>query len=222
MSKLPETQYSLLMRLKASEDECSRDADWQAFVSSYEPFIYRYARRKGLQDTDANDLVQKVMVSVAKSISNWQPANESNGKPRFRNWLFTIARNHLLNALKVRSTNRGVGGTTQLQLLAQSIDPRAEEHQMDEDYRREAFLWAATRVRKQVKSLTWLAFWKTAVEGLDCQQVSLELETTVGNVYASRSRVLSRLKAEVGTFLAKEQVFRTDGYEELFRTEAES
>lgn len=221
MSSLPETQYSLLLRLKASEDEQNREADWQQFVECYEPFIYRYARRKGLQDTDANDLVQKVMVSVAKSISNWHPSDESNKKPRFRNWLFTIARNHLLNALKTRSAHYGVGGTTQLQLLAQSIDPKAEEHQIEGDYQREAFLWAATRVRKQVKALTWLAFWKTAVEGLDCQQAADELETTVGNVYASRSRVLSRLKAETSTFLATEQVFRTDGYEDLFRTEAE-
>ena len=221
MNSLPKTQYSLLMRLRASEDDEAREADWQAFVECYEPFIYRYARRKGLQDTDANDLVQKVMVSVSKSISNWSPTNESESQPRFRNWLFTIARNHLLNALKLQSKHGAVGGTTQLKLLAQSIDPRAEDQLVEEDYRREAFLWAATRVRSQVKSMTWLAFWKTAVEGLDCAQAAAELETTVGNVYASRSRVLSRLKSEAGRLLANEHVFRTDGLDDLYRAEAE-
>ena len=61
MGPSPDTRLSLILRLS---DPADADA-WRDFVSLYEPLIYQLARRKGLQDADARDLCQEVLLAVA-------------------------------------------------------------------------------------------------------------------------------------------------------------
>ena len=91
MTEFPETQSEVLARIQSPED---REA-WEGFVSMYRPVIYRMARRRGLQDADAKDLVQRVLVAVAGSISRWEKRNGI----RFRHWPRRVAKNAVLNAL---------------------------------------------------------------------------------------------------------------------------
>ena len=57
MQQIPDTRSSLILRLADNVD----GEAWDEFVEIYEPFIYRYARRRGLQDADARELVQDVL-----------------------------------------------------------------------------------------------------------------------------------------------------------------
>ncbi len=68
------------------------------------------------------------------------------------------------------------------------------------EYRRQVFRWAADRVREQVQSTTWEAFWQTAVEGRPVADVAVELGLAPGAVYVARSRVIRRLRREVETW----------------------
>ncbi|HJN10352.1 MAG: hypothetical protein QGG09_11400 [Pirellulaceae bacterium] len=52
MAQLPETRNSLLLKVR---DPADADA-WIEFAAIYRPVIYRLARRRGLQDADAEDL----------------------------------------------------------------------------------------------------------------------------------------------------------------------
>src|SRR5262245_8475014 len=95
MIETPLTRASLLVRIRDGSD---RDA-WQQFVEVYAPVVYRYARRRGLQDADAADLMQEVMRSVAAAAGrlDYDPTRGS-----FRGWLFTVTRNKLFNFLDRR------------------------------------------------------------------------------------------------------------------------
>lgn len=77
MTLFPETNETLIARVKDLAD----GASWTEFVGIYQPVILRMAKRRGMQDADALDIVQQVFVSVAKSIEAWEPIN---GGPPFR------------------------------------------------------------------------------------------------------------------------------------------
>lgn len=189
---IPETRASLIMRLPDAGDVVA----WDEFVAIYQPLVYRLALRKGLQPADAQEVVQEVMVAVSKAVTRFDP-HSSEG--RFRDWLFTIARNLMLNYL-TRPKHRpwANGGSGMWDLLQQQPDPTGEVSGLFElEYRRELFRWAAEQIRSEVQSRTWDAFWKTSVEGHSVEDTAENLGMTVGNVYIARSRVMARLRDRV-------------------------
>ena len=63
-----QTHPSLLLRVR---DEADAES-WALFVGTYAPLIHRYGRRRGLQDADAADLTQDVLVLVARAIRSFE------------------------------------------------------------------------------------------------------------------------------------------------------
>ncbi|MFO1020414.1 MAG: sigma-70 family RNA polymerase sigma factor [Planctomycetales bacterium] len=191
MSQIPETRASLILRLPSPEDRLA----WQEFVAIYEPFLYRYARRRGLQDADARELVQNVLLSVARAVERWTP-DPSRGK--FRSWLFKIARNQLLDLHSRHDRQpRSSGFSTFLNLLDRPALPSPfDERQLLLEHRRELFRLISSRVKRSVKETTWQAFWLTSIEQQAPEDVAQKVGLTVGGVYIARSRVTARLKAE--------------------------
>lgn len=191
MSSLPETRASLILRLPSPEDRLA----WQEFVAIYEPFLYRYARRGGLQDADARELVQNVLLSVARAVERWTPDTE---RGRFRSWLFKIARNQLLDLHSRRTRQpRSSSNTTFFHLLNRPIPSSPfDEQQLLLEHRRELFRLISSRVKQTVKETTWRAFWLTSIEQQTPEDVAQTLGLSVGGVYIARSRVTARLRAE--------------------------
>jgi RNA polymerase sigma-70 factor (ECF subfamily) len=194
LSEWPETRESLLLRIRDPADAVA----WEQFVAFYRPSILRLARRRGLQDADAEDLAQQVLASVSRAIGVWE---KDHKRGRFRGWLLRIARNELVNAMTRRRRDAGRGGTSVLERLEQHpADDRAIEALIEDEHRRALFRWAAEEIRPEYHEATWLGFWLTAVEGLPVEAAAAELGKTVGSVYAARSRVMRRLKEEVHEF----------------------
>ncbi|MEZ6061710.1 MAG: sigma-70 family RNA polymerase sigma factor [Planctomycetaceae bacterium] len=192
MPRVPETRASLILRLPSVDDAEA----WREFVAIYEPFVYRFARRGGLQDADARELVQNVMLSVARAVGHWSP-DEARG--RFRTWLFRIARNQLLDVVaKHRKQIQSRGGSNFFAAVADlSADDPTAADQLCLEHRRELFRWAAERVKSNVRETTWKAFWLTAVEDHPVEMVADQLGLTPGAIYIARSRVLAKLRDEV-------------------------
>ena len=85
MDSWPETSESLILRLNNQQDV----AACNEFLAIYRPVVLRMALRRGLQHADADDLSQRVFLSVARKVSDWEP---NNAETRFRNWLGRIAK----------------------------------------------------------------------------------------------------------------------------------
>ncbi len=165
-----------------------------AFTQIYRPIVYRLARGRGLQDADAEDLTQKVLLSVSRAIPDWQRQPDT----RFRHWLNRIARNAILNALSRDRKQLGVGGSDFLKSV-NNVPQRCNEleSQIEYEYQRQLYRRAAAIVRDSVNEDTWLAFLHTVVEGESTVSVAARLGKTIGNVHAARSRLMRRLQCVV-------------------------
>lgn len=193
MEKIPKTRASLILRLPSTDDA----AAWQEFTQIYEPFVYRYARRQGLQDADAKELTQEVFLAVARAIGRFEIDAQ---RAQFRTWLFRIARNCVLKLLAKRKKVTAVDSGT-WQAISESAEDDDPLQQAEEAaYQREVLLWAASKVKKCVQPLTWDAFHQTAILGKSVDEVAEKLGVAKGVVYVARSRVISRLRTEVSRF----------------------
>ena len=191
---LPDTRQSLLLRVRDHDD---RDA-WAEFSQIYRPVICRLAVMKGMQPVDAEDLAQQVLLAVSQAIDRWEPNPE---RATFRTWLRRVAENAILNSLTRGVPDKGSGDDE----VKAFLDRRPDRHGPDSDllkteYRREVFLRAARQIRAEFSDDTWQSFWLTAVEGREVNETARDLGRTRGSVYASRSRVMKRLKQKVAEF----------------------
>ena len=191
MTDFPETRDSLLVQVRSP---ANREA-WDQFVQLYQPVIYRLARHRGLQDADAQDLAQQVLMAVASAIGRWEKSDES---VRFHHWLRRVARNAIVNALSRRPQDRAAGGSSvQELLLEQPQEDQESDAQIELEYRRELYLRAARKVRGDVDPETWRAFEMTVIENRSIDEAAVELEKPVGTIYAARSRIMRRLREAV-------------------------
>lgn len=195
MTHVPETQPSLILRLRDARDQQA----WATFLEIYQPLIYRIVRTRHVQDADAREVTQDVLMAVAGSIDRWE-ADPARGT--FRGWLTTITRNLVVNFLIKQSRHpRGRGDTDFQRAIAELPAPEGEESAMfDLEQRRQVFRWAAERIRSEFRESNWLAFWRTAVEGNAVADVARELRISAGLVYVSRNRVMKRLREKVEEF----------------------
>ncbi len=189
---LPDTRHSLLARLYDRGDK----AAWVEFCTIYEPAIYRLGRRFGLQDADAREVSQEVLLLVSRKIEAFDPTAAG----RFRGWLSTIARNITIDLLR-RRRECGTGRSDLWRRLSElPLEDRSAEDAFEQEARYQKFRWAAEQVRDSVSSTTWQAFWLTSVEGLPGPEVARRLGINVGAVYVARCRTLARIKSLVETF----------------------
>ena len=198
----PETRPSLMLRLRESQDHQA----WAEFVSIYEPLVLRVLRQRGLQEADARDVTQQVVLAVTQAVERWQPDGR---EASFRRWLFAIARKLALKLVQRGSpergpARRGVGGSDMLKLLGSLPEPEHRtEVAFDDEYRNEVFRWAADQVRSEFRETTWQAFWQTCVMNEAITEAANRLGMSTGNVYVARSRVIARLRVVIEEFEAE-------------------
>jgi RNA polymerase sigma-70 factor (ECF subfamily) len=183
----PETRRSLLIRLRDSRD----DAAWLEFTAIYEPVIYRMTRRRGIQDADAREVVQEVLLSVSSAINRF----DLDQSGAFRGWLNRITRNATIDRIRTIASRRE---TLDASGVARVLDVMAGsqplEDEFDLDHRRQLFRWAAGEVRRSVGERNWMAFWKSTIEGMSVPDVARELHLNEGAVYVARCRIIKRIR----------------------------
>jgi RNA polymerase sigma-70 factor (ECF subfamily) len=186
------TRATLLARLyKAGMPD--QDA-WRMFVDLYGREIYRWCRYWQLQDADAQEVTQHVLVQLLEKMKEfvYDPSRS------FRAWLKTVSRHAWLNLAASRQHRRTGGGDSQVweQLLA--LPAQADLAQrLEQQFDRELLETALQRVQLRVALHNWEAFRLTALEGVSARAAAAQLGMPVAHVYSARSNVQRLVRDEV-------------------------
>jgi len=185
------TSLTLLGRLRQSPTD---QRAWDAFVERYGPKIYSWCRRWRLQESDAHDVTQNVLLELARQMQSfiYQPTGS------FRGWLRTVSHRAYCDFLSARK--RATPGSGDDGVLAQLSSVEARQDlllQLEQEYDRELLDEATARVRLRIEPRTWDAFVLTAVEGLSGAEAASRLGMQVGTIYVARGKVQKMLQDEV-------------------------
>ncbi len=195
----PLTSASLLVRLR----DGANNGAWREFTTLYGPVIYGFARKRGLQDADAADVMQDVLRSVSGTIGRLDYDRQQG---TFRGWLFTITRNKVFNFLSARRIRpQSSGDTTTNRLLAAQPTANDGADEWEVEYQRRLAAIAMERIKNEFQPNTWRAFQLVAVDGLPVAEVARQVAMSAGAIYVAKSRVLARLKDEVEQLRRQEE-----------------
>lgn len=187
-----DTSPSLLELLR--QDPANQSA-WTTFADRYGRLIHQWCGRWGLQQSDAEDVTQNVLLQVSRQMGRFE--YDPNGS--FRAWLKTVAYRAWCDFLEQcrRRNDRGSGDTAVLQML-NSVEARdGFLEQLDEEWNRELLQEAMQRVQSRVRPPTWEAFRLMTQENLSGQQTADRLGMKVGTVWVAKSKVQKMIYEEI-------------------------
>ncbi|MFK7817778.1 MAG: RNA polymerase sigma factor [Planctomycetaceae bacterium] len=180
--------------LCALKDDVHQHQAWVQFVQRYGPRVESWCRRWGLQDADARDVAQNVMLKLARQMQTF----DYDHKGSFRSWLKTIAWRSWVDFLKAQKRN--VVRPSGFDALAKLDTVEAKDdlmEQLEEEANQEILEVAMNRVRSRVKQRTFEAFRLMTFERLSGIEAGHQLDMPVGSVFVAKSRVDKMLSEEV-------------------------
>ncbi len=194
MSQNPSSSHT---RLSLLERARHRDSlAWRDLVDLYGPLVASWCHRC-LSDSHAvADCVQDVFTSVSVSLDAFEPQLKAGS---FRAWLWTITRNKIRDHYRRIDHPEARGGDSALRELAQLPEKWSDDtsdvtrHEVRALYHR-----ALDLIRSDFQSQTWKAFWMSVVEEQPTDQIAEQLGLSSNGVRQAKSRVLRRLRAELG------------------------
>ena len=188
---MSETSMTLLNRLQRTDDP----ETWDRLVRLYEPLFTIWLRKYDVQSSDADDLVQDVLMAVAKDLKSF----DHNGRTgAFRTWLRAIMVNRLRNFWRAQGRRPRAQGDSEIDhRLSQLEDPASEMSQLwNRQHDRHIAQQLLALSQPLFAPATWTAFSRVAIDGERPDVVARELGISVNSVFIAKSRVLSRLRQD--------------------------
>jgi RNA polymerase sigma factor (sigma-70 family) len=187
----PTTRASLLTQLR---EDPSDQAGWDEFVERYGPHIYRWCRQWKLQDADAEDVTQDILVKLTQKLR----AFAYDPSRSFRGWLKTVSHHAWRDFADSRRYSQRDTGISPVQERLLTLEAREDLAQkLEEAFDLELLEAAKVRVRLRVAPHTWEAFRLMAVERLPVAEVAARVQLQVAMVYVAKSKVQKMLQEEV-------------------------
>ena len=190
------TRATLIQRLKNWQDQAS----WQEFFDTYWKLIYGLARKLGLSEEDAQDVVQETMISVARRMPNFK-YNPVVGS--FKSWLRRLIRSRISDQLRGRGP-----ATVPLQLASDSPDesPTLKEtpdnHRQtleefyEQEWRKNILDAAVFRVKRKLDPEKYQIFDFYVNKEWTAEKVAAAFKISVEQVYLAKHRVTDLIRSE--------------------------
>ncbi len=183
---------TLLQRLRARQPEA-----WRRLVDLYGPVVYRWCRQLGVSQADAADVVQDVFTAVAADLARFHRDRPGDS---FGAWLRTITRHRVSDLFRRRQGQPGAdGGTSAYQRLLNLAETEEESSTAGTVEKEPRFTRRVLELlRAEFEERTWQAFWRIVVDGQPPAEAAAALDMSLPAVYQAKSRVLRRLRQELG------------------------
>jgi RNA polymerase sigma-70 factor (ECF subfamily) len=183
----------LLERVQNHDQEA-----WKRLVYIFSPLVFHICKRWGVMGADAEDVVQEVFQAVAVGIGQYQASRDGARAP-FRSWLGGIIHHKLSDRHRRLSRQpQAEGGSHAYERLQELPEPDALLPAEDLSATSGLCQRALQLLREQFEPQSWQAFWRTAVDGQPATHVATELGMSAAAVRKAKSRILHRLKVEIG------------------------
>lgn len=183
-----------LSLLSALGDDDRQDQAWSEFMRRYGPRIEGWCKRWGLQDADASDVTQNVMLQLSRQMKSFR----YDPRGRFRSWLKTVAWRAWVDFLKARQRNPAATGSPDSLVQLNSVPAKDDLlARLDEEADREILDVALARVRGRVKESTFEAFALMAFEGVSGAEAAARTGIKPSSAFAAKSRLDRMLSKEV-------------------------
>jgi len=193
------TRATLIHRLKDWQDQAS----WQVFFDTYWRLIYNVATQGGLTPTEAEEVVQQTMISVAKHMPafKYDPALGS-----FKAWLLTMTRWRMTDQLRKRQplleyhdlpAEHDADADNKGPALTASSHVAAELEQLwDAEWEKNLLAAAIAKARRELDPKQYQIFDCHVNKGWTPERVAKALGVSVNQVYLAKHRVTEQIKAE--------------------------
>jgi len=171
---------------------CRQDPErWSQFHAIYRPMLFGFLRKQGLDDSDADDVVQDTFLKLLAKIDTYDRA-----RCKFRTWLFGLALNTLIDKARRRATlNKALEGWARNVLQATPTDSVKMAEAWGKLHRTKILKHAMETVRAQTSTQAWTCFEQRLLRDRPGAEIARDLKITPNTVFVNACRVLKRVTA---------------------------
>lgn len=209
VAALEATRRSLLTRLKDHGDQDG----WQRFFDTYGGVIHALALKAGLSASEADDVLQETLVSVAREMPEFR---YDPVKGSFKGWLFQITRRRVADQFRRRARQRHTvaeSGPDLNELPDPAGDPLGEA--WETEWRQNQLQRASERTKLKVSPGQWQMFDLAALQAWPTERICALLGTNRAQLYMAKMRVGRLLKQELSRLEAEEPGRGSDGFQKV-------
>lgn len=195
----PQTRKTLIEKL----DNWSDWSSWDEFYRTYSTFVFHVARKSGLSDDEASDVVQETFIGVAK---NLQKKKFDTTQGSFKSFLLNQARWRILDQFRRRKKQNEREANIHFDEdeerrtapIDRCADPKGVtlEKLWDKEWQEQVMELALRKVRTMVSPRQFQIFSCYVIKGWTADRVKEELGVNAAQVYLAKHRVGRLLKKE--------------------------
>jgi RNA polymerase sigma factor (sigma-70 family) len=191
------TRATLIERLKDWQDQSS----WQDFFDTYWKLIFSVARKGGLTEVEAQDVVQETMVSVARHMPSFK-YDPSVGS--FKAWLLNLTRWRMTDQLRKRGPissypNSFEETSAGNYLMDKMVDPASHvlDQMWETEWEKNLLNAAVSKVKRRLDPQKYQIFDFYVNKEWPPEKVAEAFGISVDQVYLAKHRITEMIREEV-------------------------